>query len=613
MCGIAGLVQFDASPVEQGRLESARGVLDPRGPDGCGVFLESGVGLLHTRLAVVDIVGGHQPMVYEDETGERIAVAFNGEVYNHRELRIELERMGHRFTTDHSDTEVLLHGYRAWGTDLVQHLRGMFAFVIWDRAGGTVMLARDPFGKKPIYYHHTRNRLVIGSTVAAVCTLIGQKPSIDMQGLGEYLTLGYTHSQSLVKDVHELTPGHVMVADSSGKVSFNRYVSLPGSSNETNGNGGTLLDVDNALQDAVVRRLEADVPVGCFLSGGIDSSVIAAIAQRKLAPKCERIKTFTVVMDKKDHDESKWAKAAALYIGSDHRELPVKIEFIEDLRYLVQLMGEPFGDSSILPTYWLSRAVREHVTVALSGDGGDELFGGYDRYRAMGLIGRHGWWLKRIPRAFIGDGTIKSKRGRMRRLTAAAEFASANESYLDMIRLFDGEAIKDMGFDGVTGIKALSNWVGNTDGAYAARRWDMHHYLPSDLLTKVDRASMAAGLEVRCPFLDLDVSEAAARLPKRLTRWGKVGLKKVARRYLPQTLIKRKKMGFALPIGAWFQDELKPLITSYLMDGPQLRELGVRREAMETLIGEHSGGIRDHSQRIFALLSLSVWMEWAGV
>lgn len=605
MCGIGGILQFDDQPAQRARLEAMQRALGCRGPDQSGIFTQGAVGLVHTRLAVLDRAGGAQPM-----TDGELTVVFNGEIYNHRKLRRTLTDAGAIFTSDHSDTEALLHGYRLWAERLPEKLSGMYAFVIWDAEQKEMFLVRDDVGKKPLYFWHDDTRLVFGSTVAAVQAGIApgnRKLNIDRDALRQYLSFGYTEGFSLSEGIRELAPFQWLRLsphrnDTPGPPTGAR--STPAGENE----------FVTLIEQAVETRLEADVPLGCFLSGGIDSSLIAAIAQKQLAGRGDRLRTFSVSMPEAAYDEGPWAKKVADHIGAEHRVLRAEPHVEDDLKRLIDTMGEPLADSSILPTYWLSKAAREHVTVALSGDGGDEMFGGYERYVALRLLARHGWWIRKAPAARLG-GEQKSHSARLRRLIEAARYDNEALRYFSMVRLFDDAQLKAIGMRPLTWPRDLSLSPQRDDlddPADRARWWDLHHYLHADLMRKVDRASMAVALEVRSPLLDRAVMEAALATPLKTLMPGrktKAMLRKIAGRYLPADVCRRKKMGFAVPIGRWFSGPLKSMLTGWLLDQPHLEAIGFERGPIQAMIDEHVRGRRDHTHRLFALLSLSMWLD----
>ncbi len=599
MCGIAGILRRDDYPVDRAALLRMQGVLTSRGPDDQGILIDGRLGFAHTRLAILDSTFGQQPMMLPDQ---KLSIVFNGEIYNHRELRTELAAKGYRFTTDHSDTEVLLHGFREWFGDLPSHLRGMYAFAIWD--GQNLFLARDRVGKKPLFVYEDDRVLLFASTPAAICAALPEKPKIDRDALYGYLAYGYTLSQTPLKGIVEFPPSTMIQANPRRVLAAPHHVS----------ENTTTVDVDTFTQliiDAVRIRLDADVPLGCFLSGGIDSSLIAAIAQKELSKRGERLKTFCVSMPDISYDEAVHARRVAEHIGSEHYELHAEPHVEADLLNLTQLMGEPFADSSILPTYWLSCATRKHVKVTLSGDGGDEVFAGYERYIAARTLRAHAWWLSKCPVIPFRTGE-KSLLAKYHRMVTAARMPVGMRQYLSLVRLFNDEQLRLLGVAEPNSIADHDAISAYSDPAASARQWDLLNYLPGDLLRKVDRASMAVGLEVRSPLLDDKVLNAslASDFKSLLSGWQtKPLLREVAKPFLPETIIRRKKMGFAIPLGKWFNGSLQTMLRRWLLDEPYLGAIGLHREMIENLMYEHSRG-REHTHRLFSLLSLAMWLAW---
>ncbi|MEX0778054.1 MAG: asparagine synthase (glutamine-hydrolyzing) [Phycisphaeraceae bacterium] len=625
MCGIAGILRFDEQPFDRGRLEAMRAHLKHRGPDGDGVRIDGRCALVHTRLSIIDLLGGDQPMhIPQRGTLGPLTLVFNGEIYNHRALRAQLLELGHNFVSDHCDTEVLLHGFRAWGTELPKRLHGMFALAIWDSASRRLFLCRDRTGKKPLYLRRAtggRGEVMFASLVATLCMAggdgHGRAPAINRAALATYLTLGYTDQHALVEGIEELPAAHWATFDADGAMQLHRYWQPPPISRSST-SLGTMEATLEVLGEAVHKRLEADVPLGCMLSGGIDSSLIAALAQRELGRRgSEPLRTFNVAMPEADYDESPHALAVARHLQTRHTRLAtVPGDIIADLERLIAVGGEPTADSSILPTYWLSRAMRQHVKVALSGDGGDELFGGYDRYRALALLARHRWWLARVPVHALVKPSPRhphALRTRLHRLAGSAAAAHADRQYLHMVRLFSHRQLRMLAPDLAGEIEpALPDWPDERDPVHAAMRWDLTHYLPFDLLRKVDRASMAVALEVRCPMLDTQVCDLAGHLPASvlMPRGRQKGLlRRVAAQFLPGSIIDRPKRGFAVPVGRWFTGPLRQTLTDHLL-GDDLAQLGLSRSLIETWLQEHTIGRVDHAHRLFALLTLAIWARW---
>jgi asparagine synthase (glutamine-hydrolysing) len=624
MCGIGGILRTDGAPIPDAWLDMIDARIAARGPDGAGRFADRvdadaagpavQVGFVHRRLCIIDPATGHQPMVGAARNGDgRLAVVFNGCIYNHRALRAELQALGHAFVTDHSDTEVLLHGYRAWGEDLPARLEGMFAFAIWDRARRSLFLARDPFGEKPLYVRETGHIVAFASEPRCLALegLAGAETSAadDRRWLRELLRWGYVRSDG--PGVRLLPAGFATVI-------------RPAERRRTPGTGAvapaplpaldappTAEDVETRLAEAVAARLEADVPLGCFLSGGVDSSLVAAFALHDVP----ELATFCVRMPDPRYDESRFAAEVARYLGTRHVTLDAQARPADDLVHLVDRLGQPFGDSSILPTYWVSAAAREHVAVALSGDGGDELFLGYERYRAARTVARLRPLFALLPESLAVGAHPKTLRFRLGRLGAMARDGRAM-GIRAMEAIFSERQLDALlGPDPEAAAPATAHRSGDPDALAALRRWDLEHYLPDDLLRKVDTASMAVALEVRCPFLDRRLASTALALPLRVlsppgTRKGL--LRSIARRHLPATVVDRPKMGFAVPLGEWFRDDhggMRSLLTDVLGATAPFGPFALEGSVVRRMLDEHLAGRRDHAHRLFTLLTLALWVR----
>ncbi|XAM00343.1 asparagine synthase (glutamine-hydrolyzing) [Phycisphaeraceae bacterium D3-23] len=627
MCGIAGILRFDDEPIDPKRAEAMRDALKHRGPDGDGIVHLGRCTLVHTRLAVIDQHDGAQPMSLPDGS---LTVVFNGEIYNHAALREQLEKLGHTFTTDHSDTEVLLHGYRQWGTSMMDRLDGMWAFAIWDAEKQELLLSRDRAGQKPLYCGiSSRNDEVwfaSNNTALGAAYLGGYEKQFANYAhfATDFLRLGYGNAfanfacididkRSWVKwdakiDLKYFAKG---IADFFRTYS-DEPVAIPACS------GAPQEQLGTTLTDAVSKRLLSDMPLGAFLSAGVDSSLIVAIAQRKINQTgLPPLRTFSVAMEEALYDESVEAAATAEHLGTDHTTLLIQPgDVMDDLETLMRLSGEPTADSSILPTYWLCKAAREHVTVALSGDGGDELFGGYDRYRAMGLLAKRGRLLGMLPATRHREQ--KSMRARLGRLVHAARQDSPAMQYLSMIQLFDDEQINAMRRSKPDAMdrheaKGVPAWPDTGDPVRDAMMWDRNHYLPYDILRKVDRASMAVALEVRCPMLSPGMLALSDRLTTEQLRAGgkpKGLLRELAKKYLPPAVAKRRKSGFAIPIGQWFRTTLAEPMRERVLDPGYMDRLDFRPDLPERMCADHLAGTADHTHRLFALLQLSIWHRW---
>ena len=562
-----------------------------RGPDAAGRFHDQAEGveilMLHRRLSVIDHVGGSQPMVsYVGESPE-LAMVFNGCIYNNTTLRDELIGLGATFTSDHSDTETLFKAYQQWGGDCTDHLDGMYAVVIWDRRTCQLSLFRDPYGQKPLYIldlGEAGDGCIFCSNpepLQTIATELGLT-NITTSALQRYLQLGYlTSSDTLIEPVKCVGQSTPLFQPTS----------------ET---------IEGAIRGSVIDHLESDVPLGCFLSGGVDSSLIAAFAQQELG----NLRTYCVKMDDPAYDESSYASAVAEHLGTTHETLRVSMNPAEDVYTLVQQLGQPFADSSILPTYWISMAARKEVTVALSGDGGDELFLGYNRYLAINTIARWHTVLARIP---WGGGskpqTMKAKLGRM--ANASRDWSLCDVASIESV--FSRNEIEQL-----TGEPFGEAVVPVEIGTPVQRlqQFDIEHYLAGDLLRKVDSASMAVALEVRSPLLSMRVRNAVAPLTTRqLLSGGRKGvLRSIARKYLPNHIVDRPKMGFAVPLKSWLQSEqssLGQLASDVLLSDDPFAGLSIKKEVVTTMLQEHRLGQRNYEHKLFALLTLALWNQQA--
>ncbi len=701
MCGIGGILrvwpveQRDRAlrtPHAQSIPEAWLDILDEsirhRGPDGQGRFRDRAiradgsvvdVAFVHRRLSIIDHAGGAQPMVWVDggparrdggpsrllrpseigescaqedagsesrPTSDRIAVVFNGCIYNHRELRAELQHAGHAFSTDHSDTEVLVHGWREWGGGLFDRLDGMYALAIWDSGAGGCVLARDAFGEKPLYQisdgSNGQGCFAFASTVVGLLrlerTLLGD-PSPDGEEPGAWLRpwikFGWNQGVTPRKRVREVIGGVRQALPPRGAAAADDHLGWAPVVDECLNPSHRPLapdETDTLLRHAVGSRLEADVPLGCFLSGGLDSAVITAMA-RLVRPE---IRAFTVRMPDASYDESGLAAATARAIGVNHSVLDCDPHPAADLEGLISQLGLPFGDSSLLPTHWVSRAACREVKVALAGDGGDEMFLGYDRHRAIPWLSR----LARLPgetlEALAGGlpvgvaGGRRSRRDRLARLMNAA----AADGYKELVAIFPAPLDAQLGIargdrSGFGRMPHFGMTQPGDDPEFLwriATRFDRLFYLPCDLMRKTDTASMAVGLEVRSPMLQVDLARATINAPvsSLMPRGQRKGLlRRVARRYLPGEIVDRPKMGFAIPIGDWFRTDyggLRTMLLDHLGSvepfGPPGLGIDLNMKFVRRMLDEHLGtgpsGLvrRDHSQRLYMLLVLSIWAKW---
>ncbi len=625
MCGIGGILRTDGQPIPEEWLDAIDARIAYRGPDGAGRFRDRvefvdgrgnqrvvEVAFVHRRLSIIDHKDGAQPMVSErgrDESEGLVAVVFNGCIYNHRELRKELEAKGHRFVTDHSDTEVLIHGWREWGRELSTHLEGMYAYAIWDRSNITLALSRDLFGEKPLFTRMNEQPCDLTHRVDAFCSdamVLAKMPHRDQTSSAQAPSDWTARFlQSGAPNTLPSPDGTVMAVEPDDTESWDPLL--------FDEHFGFQLDATESVSDtdfvpllarAVARRLEADVPLGCFLSGGVDSSLIAHFAKRHKSD----LMTFTVRMPDARYDESQYAEQVARHLGTDHHTLDVAMNPADDLLHLIHTLGQPFGDSSILPTYWVSKAARQHVKVALAGDGGDELFIGYERYLAARQLQRHWRWLRSLPDAALHRAHPKSRFNKAGRLIEMArDYPLIGIAAMESIfRVREIEELTGLPVSSVTPDR-------DGDALESLRELDLLNYLPNDLLRKTDTASMACGLEVRCPFLDRDLASAVLAMPvdELIPNGERKGLlRKIARKYLPKECVDRPKMGFAIPVGEWFRNDfggMKTLLLDHLNSAEPFGPIELNRKAVQRFIDEHMSGKRDHGQRLFTLLTLSIW------
>jgi asparagine synthase (glutamine-hydrolysing) len=672
MCGIAGVTwTAPSSPIDLETLRRMTDVLSHRGPDDAGYYHSTaaprglqgtrpyfeaphlsdpaslripagvaGCALGQRRLSIIDLAGGHQPLCNEDGS---IWISFNGEIYNYHELQANLERQGHRFRTS-SDTEAIVHLYEQHGTACVDHLRGMFAFAIWDNRRRELFMARDRIGKKPLVYRHEPDRLLFASELKSLLQVPGVPREIDPVALDEYLTYQYVpHPHCILRGFQKLPPAHWALYR-GGQLELHRYwkpAFEPGaeerhSSAESNGRstpGGVFESYADAqrqlretLTEAVRLRLRSDVPLGAFLSGGIDSTIIAGIMQ-SLSPR--KIKTFSIGFPVKAFDERSYARQAAEHLRTEHHEKVVEPQALEILPKLIWHYDEPFADSSAIPTMYLSQMTRKHVTVALSGDGGDELFAGYERYWAV-KIGQTYDRLPAVLRRAIAvplwqnipvPGAQRSKRRKVKRLISALRLPPERR-YLNWISIFEDFRLRKLydhewrdrlgGFDAAEFVLAAYRECPSRDLVTRTMCADVLSYLPCDILTKVDIASMAYGLEARCPFLDQEVIQLAARMPVEYKMPGRKGKKILIETFadlLPPQIQRRSKMGFGVPLSHWFRHELRDLMRDVLLDPATLNRGYFRKQAVEELISEHLDERWDHSARLWSLLVFELWQR----
>jgi asparagine synthase (glutamine-hydrolysing) len=616
MCGIAGFVARSGAGGEEDILRRMAECLRHRGPDAEGIFLEEGgrAGLAHRRLAVIDLSEtGAQPM--HGASGDHV-VAFNGEIYNFREIRADLEASGARFRGN-SDTEVILAAYREWGSDCIRRFIGMFSFALWDRKEKTLLLARDRLGIKPLFYARKGDLLLFGSELKALLCHPSLAPEIDGAALQYYLQFQYVPAPlCILRHCRKLLPGHVATLAADGTWKEEPYWrpepffhQLPSSRSREEAEE----ELDALFRSSVRYRMISDVPLGAFLSGGIDSSLVVAMMQ---SLSSRPVKTFTIRFREEGYDEGEHAKRIAKHLGTDHHEkFCTREEALPLIRRLPDFYDEPFADSSAIPTMMVSEFCRQSVTVSLSGDGGDELFCGYPRYDWLRLAEKFAWLpapLRRTASLFLRQLPFRDAR----RAGTVFRYDGTENVYLPMVGIVEKHRIPaivprvhdDSGllfFD-------VFRHHRNLPAEKRAMLCDLLTYLPDDILTKVDRASMSVGLEARVPLLDHRIVEFAVRLPLSWTFPGgeqKKILKGVLYRYVPRELMERPKMGFGVPLEVWFRNEWEGILREYLSPERIRKERFFLPSGVRELVEEHLSGRRNHFHRLWALVMFGMWRE----
>ena len=618
MCGIAGIVSAQSGDrIDSETIHRMCQAIVHRGPDDEGLFVKDGTGLGMRRLSIIDVAGGHQPVFNEDRT---IWIVFNGEIYNFQELRPGLENRGHIFRT-HSDTEVIVHLYEEMGAQCVQKLRGMFAFALYDERTGRLLLARDRFGKKPLHYALDEGRLYFGSEMKSILAVAPELARVNQEALLQYLYFGYVPDPlTAFSPIQKLPPGHLLEFE-RGEIRVRKYWDLPQYSVRPPKNEEECLEeLEWRLAEAVRMRLISEVPLGALLSGGTDSSTVVALMARASSSP---VKTFTIGFKHDDFNESNYARIVARRFATEHHELVLEPNVVETVETLTRSLEEPFGDSSMLPTYYVSCMARQHVTVALAGDGGDEIFAGYDRYgiharrRVFEHVPDEVWrWYRehiypRLPEAMHGRKFAYNVSLPWReRYVDGVSFLPAFEREMPLLsHEFRAQ---------VTGIENPQNILFRYFEQAPARDAlsqmlyvDTKTYMTADILTKVDRMSMATSLEVRAPILDHVFVEWVTGLPaewKLRGRQQKYILTKLAERVgVPKEALYRPKQGFALPLVHWIRNELKELLMTVLLEPRTLQRGYFNPEGVRRLLEEHFSGRRVHSQRIWRLLMLELW------
>lgn len=627
MCGISGKIYYDRTrPVERERIAQMCDAITHRGPDAEGFYIQGPVGLGSRRLSIIDVAGGQMPISNEDGS---VWIVYNGEVYNYKQLRQELIQAGHQFTTT-SDTEVIVHLYEEKGEEFPRYLNGMFACAIWDERKHKLLLARDQMGIKPLYYAALTDRLVFGSEIKELL-LDGVDRTIDLVALHDYLSLNYVPGpRSIFTSIQKLSPGHILVYDGAKQtVTVKQYWDLPqGETKQIQGKDlGRLEDELLALLRTTVRdQMVSDVPIGAFLSGGIDSSLIVALMSEFAS---QPVKTFSIGFQEGSYSELPYARMIARRFHTDHHELVIEPRAHDSIKAMANYFDEPFADSSAVAVYAVSQLTAQHVKVALSGDGGDELFGGYYTYQADKIAALY----RQLPH-LLGSRLLPSlvdllpvsdKKAswdfKLRRFMAGGMLAPLpahfawkayfdEEAKLQIYRSLNGHAAQLR-----PSVHLLQQYYDNYQSNDMINRLlyvDMKVQLADDMLTKVDRMSMAHSIEVRVPLLDLRLAEFMAQLPshlkvRRLTL--KYLLKRVAQRVLPHEILHRRKAGFSIPVASWVKTDLREMVNDYLGEQNINRQGLFDPKEVRRIVDAHWSGKRNHSHNIWNLLMFSLWYE----
>jgi asparagine synthase (glutamine-hydrolysing) len=618
MCGIAGIAALNGStPPTLEQLHTVCDTITHRGPDDVGTHIQDGVALGMRRLSIIDVGGGHQPIFNEDKT---VLTVFNGEIYNFQELRQKLEACGHTFATN-SDTEVIVHAYEEFGLDFPKYLNGMFAIALHDTVNHKLILVRDHIGIKPFYYAFNPHYLVWGSEIKSILASGLVDRSLDLDALGEFFAWEYVPGKAtLFKEIRKLEPGEMMVVDLQ-RPSCDPYPfwDIPSFSEDLSLSDAEWADrVDQQLRQAVQMQLVSDVPLGAFLSGGVDSSLMVA--------HMGEAKTFSIGFDDPTYNELAWSQQVADHLGVEHTTEVIQPEVADLFEHLMHFMDDPIGDFSIFPTFLVSKLARQHVTVSLSGDGGDELFGGYETYIADGKARQY----QRIP-AILRNGVIKNVVNSLRPQPAKKGLVNKAKRFIeglehpadlsharwrmfagDTVRqeLFTGAAQKELVTPAASHVLNLFERAGERQPLNRSLYVDLKSYLSDNILVKVDRMSMAVSLEARVPYLDRNVVELAFQIPERLkiaNGQTKVLQKQVAARYIPESCVYRPKEGFSIPIKNWLCTQFRPIMEDYL-DPKTIREQGTfQPETIERLKQEHLAGTANHSHLLWSLIVFQSW------
>lgn len=617
MCGITGLTYFDLKKkINANHLKKMTDLITHRGPDSEGFYIHGNIGMGFRRLSIIDLNTGDQPI---SDTSGNVTITFNGEIYNYLELKKTLASKGYSFRTN-TDTEVIVNLYLEYGKDCVKYLRGMFAFVIYDKRNNCIFGARDRFGIKPFYYSINNNEFIWGSELKCVREGSHQKLTMDYKALNEYFTYGYIGMErSIFKEIRKLRPAHCFTLNiDAGAQGFKieKYWNIKYEPDYSKTENEWIDILDQKFSESVKMHMISDVPLGAFLSGGIDSSAVVAF-MNKVSPG--KVKTFTIGFKEEKFNELQYAKEVAKKYNTEHHELILEPESVDLLPRLVSAFDEPFYDSSAIPTYYVSKFAREHVTVVLSGDGGDELFAGYNNYmKALSIknslfsssLFNPLWSVLHhaLPSNVSGKGLsyFLSKK----RYDLGAYFCVMKKN--ERSSLFNDRTLYGIGsYSSEAERIQILNCSTSKDFISRLEELDLLNYLPGDILTKVDRTSMQNSLESRVPILDHEFAELSFKIPSELkmnNNEGKLIFKKMLRKYLPENVMKHKKQGFGVPISIWFKDDLKTYVNDRLLNKTALIYDHLNYSAVSKIIGNQNFGMRDFSGQIWSILFLEEWL-----
>jgi len=622
MCGICGVVKFNGNEGNKNLIGKMCKTLVHRGPDEEGIYTAAYIGLGQRRLAVIDLSHRARPPLANEDSS--VWVVSNGEIYNFNELRDSLVERGHSFRSS-TDTEVIVHLYEECGIDCLKYMRGMFAFALWDAQRKRLFAARDRLGQKPFFYTTTGASFIFGSEIKAITANSDVTPSPNFVAIDSYLSYQYVPSPlTAFSGIYKLPPAHYLICEADGTLTIERYWSPPLSKKTNMSKEEIETELIRRLRESTRLRLQSDVPLGALLSGGIDSgTVVALMAMEGLNP----IKTFSIGFEEHEFNELPYARLLADHYGTEHRELTVKPDAIEILPILVRYYNEPFADSSAIPTYYLSRMAREYVTVALSGEGGDENFSGYDHYRQVMRwedINFVPWPIRRAlcerMEALLEMLPYNNFRAKAIRTfhMIGSQLPGRYQTQITTVKVQEKKFCYTPYFKSILNEKASTDllvklpWHKSMDSLDWMMLHDQNFYLPDCLMVKTDIASMANGLEVRCPFLDHKFIEFTATIPSSLKRnltVGKLILRNAVKGLLPKEILNKPKTGFGVPLGKWFKGDLSELLRSMLLDDTSTKRNIFKQRALRKMVNEQISGKRDWSNRLWAFLFLEMWFR----